>query len=357
MSEVGEDSESFHRFRDFHEKSMLTIEEIRLRLQANDDRLTRLESDGEPHSRKTWNDTVTDSDLLVAAVAAVELAHLPHGIDHEEPPHIQEVLDRFPGITHDTLLRMAHADEPTKTGFVSFLQGFYGEQVAVDLINHGSIPVPDGYHAVLNGSTNAEAYDLHLVNEHGDTMAAQVKISESGAAVHEHLVRYPDVRVVYTNTEAAHQLARDHAMAVIHPGDAFPEDAHTVVVDMGVSQDRIRHDMMDFVNHGDHAGTVHDFWRKLPVVSLLLIAGSTIRAYSTTDEPQRDIFLRAGRRVRDVFTAQGLGHGLDFFVPGDSSGILSSVYLVAVNGFRIARGNFVRSTELAHASRTYLSAF
>lgn len=357
MSEFEDESGSLVRFRDFHGKSMRTIEEIRLRLQANDDRLTRLESGDGSHSRRTWNDTVTDSDLLVAAVAAVELAHLPHGDAYHVPPHIQEVLDRFPGITHDTLVRMANAGDSTKMGFINHLQGFYGEQVAVDLINHGSIPVPDGYHATLNGATNTEAYDLRLVNEHGDSMAAQVKISESGDAVHEHLVRYPDVRVVYTNTEAAHQLARDHAMTVIHPGDAFPEHAHTVVVDMGVTQDHIRHDMMDFVNHGDHAGTVHDFWRKLPVVSLLLIAGSTIRAYSTTDEPQRDIFLRAGRRVRDVFTAQGFGHGLDFFVPGDSSGILSSVYLVAVNGFRIARGNFVRSTELAHASRTYLSAF
>ena len=252
---------------------------------------------------------------------------------------------------------MAHAGAAEKTGFINLLQGFYGEQVAVDLINHGSIPVPDGYHVVLNGSTNTEAYDLRLVNESGHSMTAQVKISETGAAVHEHLAQYPDVRVVYTNTEAAHQLAHDHSLTVIHPGDAFPEHAHTVVVDMGVTQDHIRQDMLDFVNHGDHAGAVHDFWRKLPIVSLLLIAGSTVRAYTTTDEPQRDIFHRAGRRVRDVFTAQGFGHGLDFFVPGDSSGILSSVYLVAVNGFRVARGNFVRSAELAHASRTYLSTF
>ena len=357
MSGINEDSESLQRFRDFHGKSMRKVEEIRHRLRQNDNRLTRLESGGEAGYRKTWDDTVTDSDLLVASVAAVELAHLPYGDAYHVPPHIQDVLDRFPGITHDTLVRMAHAGDSTKSGFINLLQGFYGEQVAVDLINHGSIPVPDGYHAALNGATNTEAYDLRLVNDHGDSMAAQVKISESGAAVHEHLVRYPDVRVVYTNTEAAHQLAHDHAMTVIHPGDAFPNHAHTVVVDMGVTQDHIRHDMTDFVNHGDHAGTVHDFWRKLPVVSLLLIAGSTFRAYSTTDEPQRDIFLRAGRRVRDVFTAQGFGHGLDFFVPGDASGILSSVYLVAVNGFRVARGNFVRSTELAHASRTYLSTF
>lgn len=345
------------QFRDFHGRSMGTVQDIRRRLQMNDDRLTRLESGGHGTPRRTWDDTVTDSDLLIAAVAAVELAHLPHGVAYHVPPHIQDVLDRFPGITEQTLAHMAGAGAMEKTGYVNLLQGFYGEQIAVDLINHGSIPVPPGYHAVLSGTTNTPGYDLHLVNEHGGNIAAQVKIDATGAAVHEHLLRYPDVGVVYTNTEAAQHMAHQAGVTVIHPGDAFPEHAHTVVVDMGVTQEHIRHDMFDFVNHGDHAGAFHDFWRKLPLVSLLLIAGSTFRAYSTTDEPQRDIFMRAGRRVRDVFTAQGLGHGLDLVVPGDSSGILASVYLVAVNGFRIARGNFVRSAELAHASRTYLSSF
>lgn len=357
MSREDDSPVSLRQFRDFHGKSMTTVQSIRDRLQANELRLRKLESGKDSAARPTWNDTVTDADLLVAAVAAVELTHLPHGDMYHVPPHIQDVLDRFPGISHGTLVHMAHAGAAEKTGFINLLQGFYGEQVAVDLINHGAVPVPDGYHAVLSVDTNTPGYDLHLVNEHGSSIAAQVKIDMTGDAVHHHLLRYPDVGVVYTNTEAAQHLAHDHGLTVIHPGDAFPTHAHTVVVDMGVSQDSIRHDMLDFVNHGDHAGVLHELWRRLPIISLLLIAGSTVRAYSMTDEPQRDIFQRAGRRVRDVFTAQGLGHGLDLFVPGDSSGVISSMYLIAVNGFRVARGNFVRSAELACASAAFLSQF
>ena len=102
-------------------------------------------------------------------------------------------------------------------------------------------------------------------------------------------------------------------------------------------------------------GTFLHAWKKIPVISMLLIAGSTVRAYATTDESQRDILRRAGRRLRDVFTAQGLGHGLDFVVPGDASGLLSASYLVFINGFRMARANFVRSSELARATRSHLT--
>lgn len=354
MPEGDFSQEWFRQFRGYHRRTMGTIESIRDRLRDNDRRIRQMEA-GTAAKDRSWESTVEDADLLIAAVAAAELMHMDNLDMDDAPAGMKQVMDRFPGMDHDSIVKMSDGSSAQLRNGINRLQGYLGEQVAVDLINHGSIPVPDGYHAVLADTTNQPGYDILFENDHGQRMLAQVKTLDSASGIRDHFVRYPDVHIVYANTEAARQMAHDSAVTVVHPGDDFPEHARAVVVDMGVSHDSLRDDVSRFVHHADHDGHFDEIWKKVPVISLMLIAGSTVRAYATTDEPQREILRRAKRRLVDVFTAQSLGHGLDFFVPGDASGMLSTGYLVMINGFRMARTNFVRSADLARSTGTYLS--
>lgn len=360
-SEEIEDTNSpwFRQFQHFHHNSMENIEAIREKLRLNDQRLRNLESKNGSTNKNSWSSTVEDADLLIASVATIELIHSAHGTSYQIPEQLHDVTARFPGLTNDDLAALAHAAPSSQMGVINLLQGFLGEQMTLDLINSGSIPVPHGYTAQFAESTNTPGYDFRMVDNHGSEMLAQVKITADESVIRHHLLRYPDVNIIYTNTEVANQLAHDHAMTVIHPGDAFPDPshAHAVIVDIGLSQDQIRHNVSDFVTHAtaEHAGHFNEFWKKLPLVSFALIATKAARDYTFTDDPEREILSKAGRRVRDVFVAAELGHGVDLLAHTDFSAIVGPAYLVTINAIRIARGNFEKSSDLAKASRIYLS--
>ena len=356
-----EDTESpwFRQFQHFHRNSMGNIEAIREKLSQNDQRLRRLESQNSETPKKSWNSTVEDADLLIATVAPIELIHNANEYTYQIPDQLKDVTARFPGLTQEDLAALADADPSSQMGVINLLQGFLGEQISLDLINSGSIPVPEGYTAQFAESTNTPAYDFRLMNDQGSEMFAQVKIGADESIIRNHLIRYPDINIIYTNTEVANQLAQDHTMTVIKAGDAFPDPSHAqaVIVDIGITQEQIRNNVSDFVTHSaaEHSGHFNDFWRDIPLVSLALIVAKAARDYTFTDDPEREILSKAGRRVRDIFTALGLGHGVDLLASTDVSGIVTPTYVLTINAIRVARGNFEKSSDLAKASRIYLS--
>ena len=353
------DSPWFRQFQRFHHNSMENIEAIRERLRQNDQRLRKLESQNSETPKKSWSSTVEDADLLIASVATIELIHNANEATYQIPDQLEDVTARFPGLTQEDLAALADADPGSQMGVINLLQGFLGEQISLDLINSGSIPIPEGYTAQFAEATNTPGYDLRMVNGQDSELFAQVKIGADESIIRNHLIRYPDINIIYTNTEVANQLAQDHTMTVIHPGDAFPDPSHAqaVIVDIGITQEQIRNNVSDFVTHSaaDHSGHLNDFWKQLPLVSFALIAAKAARDYTFTDDPEREILSKAGRQVRDVFVATELGHGVDLLANTDISAIVGPAYLFTVNAIRIARGNFEKSSELAKASRVYLS--
>jgi hypothetical protein len=356
-----EDTESpwFRQFQHFHHNSMENIEAIREKLRQNDQRLRSLESQNSETPKKSWTSTVEDADLLIATVATIELIHNANEATYQIPDQLEDVTARFPGLTQEDLAAFANASPSSQMGTINHLQGFLGEQISLDLINSGSIPVPEGYTAQFAESTNTPAYDFRMMNDQGSELFAQVKIGADESIIRNHLIRYPDVNIIYTNTEVAKQLAQDHSMTVIHHGDAFPDPshAHAVIVDIGITQEQIRNNVSDFVTHSaaEHSGHFNDFWRELPLISIALIVAKAARDYTFTDDPEREILSKAGRRVRDIFTAIGLGQGVDLLVNTDVSGIVTPTYVLTINAIRVARGNFEKSSDLAKASRIYLS--
>ena len=356
-----EDTESpwFRQFQHFHHNSMENIEAIREKLRQNDQRLRRLESQNSETPKKSWNSTVEDTDLLIASVATIELIHNANEATYQIPDQLEDVTARFPGLTQEDLAALADADPSSQMGVINLLQGFLGEQISLDLINSGSIPIPEGYTAQFAEATNTPGYDLRMVNGQDSELFAQVKIGADESIIRNHLIRYPDINIIYTNTEVANQLAQDHTMTVIKAGDAFPDPSHAqaVIVDIGITQEQIRNNVSDFVTHSaaEHSGHFNDFWKQLPLVSFALIVTKAARDYTFTDDPEREILSKAGKRVRDVFVATELGHGVDLLANTDISAIVGPAYLFTINVIRIARGNFEKSSDLAKASRIYLS--
>ena len=355
----GTENPWFRQFQHFHHNSMENIESIREKLRQNDQRLRRLESQNSETPKKSWNSTVEDTDLLIASVATIELIHNANEATYQIPDQLEDVTARFPGLTQEDLAALADADPSSQMGVINLLQGFLGEQISLDLINSGSIPIPEGYTAQFAEATNTPGYDLRMVNGQDSELFAQVKIGADESIIRNHLIRYPDINIIYTNTEVANQLAQDHTMTVIHPGDAFPDPSHAqaVIVDIGITQEQIRNNVSDFVTHSaaEHSGHFNDFWKELPLITLALIVAKAARDYTFTDDPEREILSKAGKRVRDVFVATELGHGVDLLANTDISAIVGPAYLFTINAIRIARGNFEKSSDLAKASRIYLS--
>ncbi|NDD72302.1 MAG: hypothetical protein EBZ52_03890 [Actinobacteria bacterium] len=337
--------------------SLRRVRELRDRLAVNERRILALE--GRSGGTPSWTHTVGTADAVIAAVAAVEIATAQDAHSGFINEHAGAALART-GLTSDDLERLAHADPASRMGAVNLLQGHIGEQVALDLINSGRIPVPDGRVARLAASPNQPAHDIDLVDPdgHGATLHAQVKISDSASTIREHLMRYPDVDVVYANHDAAGQFVGDHGVSVIRSGTPFPSGHGKVIVDMGVSQAEIRAGATDILHGGAHETLAHKVLTDLPVISLLLIAGRAATSYLETDTPETEILRTAGRRARDVLIANGLGHAATAATSEPLFGSLTAVgYLVVGNAVRAARGDINRATDRFTSTRNALSTF
>lgn len=298
-----------------------------------------------------------DSDLLIGLVASLEYLHDVPDPDAHLHDQMQKVLHRFPGYTEAKINHMADMSAATRGGYINQLQGYLGEQEIADLINSGAIPVPKGYHAVLSGTTNDPGVDFRLVDGHGHTVLGQCKVGMSKQLVTEHFLHHPDIQIVITNSELADQFLHDPGVTVLHAGDAIPEHAHRIVMDSGISHEHFRGFTTDFVNSGGHIPAHDSIWRKIPWIAAVVIGLRSAHEYTFSDTPEKEIANKAWRRLKDIFFATGAGEGLDFFVPGDHAGALKILSLLTISSFRVAKGNFARSADLAHANATFLSTF
>lgn len=333
------------------------VTELRARLSANERRLLTLE--GRPtRTDPAWSHTVGTADALIAAVAAVEIAAAQADADSVVDGPMAAVMART-GLTADDIERFAGADTASRTGAISHLQGHLGEQYALELINSGQIPVPEGHVARLAGSQNQPAWDLELVDpDGGSVMHAQVKISDSAATIREHFARYPEVTVVYANSEAAAALADDGMVTVIARGAEFPAGTGRTVVDMGVSHGNVRDGVAALLDGGAGEPLLQKVLTDVPLISLLLIAGRAASSYLSTDDAGSEILRTAGRRARDVLVANSLGHATTAATTEPLTGsITAAAYLVAGNAVRAARGDIARAADRFVSTRTALGTF
>lgn len=351
-----EGKEWLRQFRAYHDEKQQDLNQIRERLKNNDARLRKIESGSDADSSKTWGEVLEDTDLLIVFVASYEMFHVAEHVPSELVRQMQEVIDRFPGYTHERLNYLAqHASSASKEGAINQLMGHLGERVMTDAINSGALHLPQDWHAVLADTTNQAGWDVTMADSNGHLFHANFKVTLDGGTISQHFIEHPDIPVVITNTEAADIFAHNPGVTVVRPGDVIPDHAHQIVIDSGRHYAEL-HDFAD--NYVNHAGQLSDhglWWKKLPWMTFLLITAASVNEYTFSDMPGREILTKAGRRLRDIVMARGSGEGLDIVVPGDHAGLLSIVSLLTINSYRLAKGNFTRSAELAHASRLFLS--
>jgi len=339
------------------ERSTARLGEIRRRLAANERRILSLEGRN-TRNDPTWSHTVSTADALITAVAAAEIAAEQGAHAVTLPLHADGVLART-GLTTDDIHRFASAEASSRMGAVNLVQGHMGEQMALDLVNSGHVPVPEGHVARLADTPNQPAWDLELLDPDGGSVVhAQVKISDTAHTIREHFARYPDVHVVYANSEAATQFVGEHGYTVVHPGDHFPVGAGHTVVDMGVSHADVRAGALDILHGGTHETLLHRVVTDIPIISLFLIAGRAAHSYLGTDAAESDILRTAGRRTRDVLIASGLGHTATAATAEPVTGSITALgYLVLGNAVRAARGSIDRAADRFVSTRTALAMF
>lgn len=340
------------------DRSLERIRELRQRLAVNERRILSLEGRS-TRDDPTWSHTVGTADALITAVAAVEIAAEQGTHTGVVPAHTKEVLERT-GLSRDDIHRFAAAHSASHMGAVNLIQGHMGEQVALDLINSGHVPVPDGRIARLAAAPNQLGWDLELVDPsgHAAPVHAQVKISDTAATIREHFARYPDLHVVYANSEAAAQFVGVHGVTVVHPGSHFPASTGHTVVDMGVSHDQVRGDALNILHGGAHEHLAHKVLTDVPIISLMLILGRAVGSYLGTETAESDILRTAGRRARDVLIANGLGHAATAATSEPITGSVAAVgYLLIGNAIRSARGSVERAADRFVSTRTALRTF
>jgi len=365
LSEPAEQEES-DSFRRFYDKAKLDCQNIKDRLVGNERRLSALENSSDPID-SSWSDTLQRADILIAAVAAIEipLKAISLGTNNSAShlsDEVERAINRFPNLDVEDLERLKGASTTSRMGVINLLQGHTGEQITFDLINDGRIPVPDGYSAEIATETNNPGYDLTLVSNHGESMYAQVKFSESGSIIRDHIARYPKINIIYANSEAASYVAHDAGVTVIHPGDKFPEHFETLVVDTGVSHSDVRTAALnaldnsgDLTHHGDQIGAILE---KIPWIAVMTTAWHAAGQYldSDSDLSDREILNLAVKRLKQTLIPSGIGQGAVAISNEPVSATFGSLYILGMNSIRLARSNIQLSTTKAKSARVFLTA-
>lgn len=283
----------------------LRLEEVKAKLCSNESRLNVLE-DGRGESRIIWDDARSAADRMIASVTAVEVGVRAFGTNGLSGTADEQPLIAMPGFTRDDLIEIASRGEAAQFGAINMMQGYLGEERALNAINSGAVPVPDGRYATLAESSNQAGYDLVLLSENGDpSLIAQVKISDNGAIIREHFERYPEISIVYTNSEAAKSLLNDPNITVLQPGDHFPNEPGRFVVDMGYTKDEIRSSATEIMDSADGASLGDQIQDNIPWIALLSIAGRSAYEYLDSDASVSKILQAARRRVQQSLLASG----------------------------------------------------
>lgn len=291
--------------RDYLVGTTQRLELIKQRLRVNDARLRSLET-GTSVMSVEWEDSRRRADQLIAAVIATEVGFRAYDMPGLEGRSPQEPLAAMPEFTQSDLDSIAARGESSQFGAVNMIQGYLGEERALNAINSGAVPVPEGRYAALAETSNQPGYDLRLLSEDGSPeMLAQVKISDSSAIIREHFERYPDVSIVYTNSEAARGMIGNPGVTVLSPEDVFPDEPGRYVVDLGLSKDEIRTSAVDMVNGSDGVSFGDQLQEGFPIIALLAIAGRAAYEYLDSDIRASDILRMARRRIMQSMLASG----------------------------------------------------
>ena len=287
------------------------VEAVKQRLRVNDARLRSLET-GKPVGDVRWEDSRKRADQMIAAVTALEVGMRAFDTPGLDESTMRELLAAMPEFDQSDLASIADRGAKAEFGAINMMQGYLGEERALNAINLGAVPVPEGRYATLAESSNQPGYDLRLLSEDGaPDLVAQVKISDSAAIIREHFATYPDINIVYTNSEAAQAMVGDPSITVLQPGDAFPDEAGRYVVDLGFTKDSIRTGAENLMSGADAAGpadgvSVGDqLQENIPWIALLVIFGRAAYEYLDTDASVPDIVRVARKRIMRSMLASG----------------------------------------------------
>jgi len=287
------------------------VEAVKQRLRANDARLRSLET-GKPVGDVGWEDSRKRADQLIAAVTALEVGLRTFDTPGLDESATRELLAAMPEFNRADLEAIAARGAKAEFGAINMMQGYLGEERALNAINSGAVPVPEGRYATLAESSNQPGYDLRLLSEDGaPDLVAQVKISDSAAIIREHFARYTDINIVYTNSEAAQAMVGDPNITVLNPGDTFPDEAGRYVVDLGFTKDSIRSGAENLMNEADAAGSADgvnfgdQLQESIPWIALMVIGGRAAYEYLDTDASVPDIVRAARKRIMQTMVTSG----------------------------------------------------
>jgi hypothetical protein len=288
-------------------EALQRVRAIKQRLQSNEGRLRVLEGEKD-EGPATWTVTRERAELLIGAIAAVEISGSLFDSTGARVGPTGQLLEAMPGFDENDLVAIAERGESAQFGAINMVQGYLGEEAALNAINSGLVPAPEGRLATFPDAPNQPGHDLQFVGADGQApILAQVKFTESASVIREHFQKYPEVNVVYANSEAAMALRGDPSIQVLQPGDAFPSDGGRYVVDLGMSKDEIRERASLMVEGATEASFLDQLMDNIPVISLLAIGGAAAKAYLDSDADTKDILRAARTSALRVITASGTG--------------------------------------------------
>ncbi|MCC5952054.1 MAG: hypothetical protein JJU45_08150 [Acidimicrobiia bacterium] len=249
--------------------------------------------------RLPW--TVTGAAAIDAVRAAA--AHIPTGLLDDT------ALEDAAARAHLAEFAWADAAPESARGAFWGIRGTAGELWALEELEAGRLPMPDGATAVELVHHNEPGVDLHFVDAAGtEVAAANVKVAATEQVLLRHFGRHPDVALLYATSDAA-DAAAARGITVV-PADAGSVTvSEPTVVDLGLSSadfDREVGGALHSAVSEPAAPGASELAQSVPVVSLAVVAVRAARRLHHT----RSIGATADGVGRDlVRTGGGLAGG------------------------------------------------
>jgi hypothetical protein len=287
------------------------VSAMKLRVRSNEARIRSLET-GEPVVEPSWDDARVKADRVIAAITALEVGARSFSTPGLDDDATEGLLKAFPEFDQSDIRAIVERGARAEFGAVNLFQGHLGEERALAAINSGAVPVPEGRYATLAESSNQPGYDLRLLSENGaDDLVAQVKMTDSADLIREHFVRYPEINIVYANSEAAQAMVGDAGITVLRRGDMFPDEPGRYVVDLGFTKDEIRSSATDVISGSaadgaDGVSFGDQLQANIPWIALTLIVGRAAYEFFDTDVDVSVILRAARKRVLQAFLVSGV---------------------------------------------------
>jgi hypothetical protein len=166
-----------------------------------------------------------------------------------------------------------HLSDGSIAGLAKQVKGTLFEQRALQMYNHGDLPMPDGAaHAELAHSTVQPGWDMRFVDAHGATVGVvQAKATDNVGLIMRHLERYPQYPDVVTTHEVAGAAAH-HAGAAGH------------ITDSGVNNQDLLSHVQGPLGHLTDAHVLHEWFPEFAVITVAIGASIKLRSGATRSE-------------------------------------------------------------------------